>query len=93
MRGLMLEAKWEPKKGYVVSEFEKRAGYKPVSSAAQVYASFTLMADAIKRAGSADPAKVRDALAATADVEPPSWIHTDVGFSTPLIKLNICCIV
>ncbi len=46
-------------------EFAKRAGYLPVSSAGQVYSTFTLMADAIKRAGSADPAKVRDALAAT----------------------------
>ena len=46
-------------------EFQKRAGYLPVSSAGQVYSTFTLMADAIKRAGSADPAKVRDALAAT----------------------------
>ncbi len=26
MRGLMLEAKWEPKPGYVVSEFEKKTG-------------------------------------------------------------------
>ena len=46
-------------------EFSKRAGYQPVSSAGQVYSTFLLMADAIKRAGSLDPAKVRDALAAT----------------------------
>ena len=46
-------------------EFQKRAGYLPVSSAGQVYSTFALMADAIKRAGSSDPAKVRDALAAT----------------------------
>ncbi|MBI4736677.1 MAG: alcohol dehydrogenase catalytic domain-containing protein [candidate division NC10 bacterium] len=26
MRGLMLEAKWEPKPGYIVSDFEKRTG-------------------------------------------------------------------
>ena len=26
MRALMLEAKWEPKPGYVVSEFEKKTG-------------------------------------------------------------------
>ena len=26
MKGLVLEAKWEPKAGYVVSDFEKRTG-------------------------------------------------------------------
>lgn len=62
-----------------VSEFEKRAGYRPVSSAAQVYASFTVMADAIKRAGSVDPTKVREALAATSNFPTPQGML--VGFS------------
>jgi branched-chain amino acid transport system substrate-binding protein len=48
-------------------EFKKRASYLPVNSTAQVYSSFMLMADAIKRAGSTDPAKVRAALAATSN--------------------------
>ena len=47
------------------AEFQKRAGYPPENVAAITYSAVKLMADAIKRADSADPAKVRDALAAT----------------------------
>ncbi len=47
------------------AEFQKRAGYPPENVAAISYSAIELMADAIKRANSADPAKVRDALAAT----------------------------
>jgi branched-chain amino acid transport system substrate-binding protein len=47
------------------AEFETRAGYPPESVAAVTYSAVMLMADAIKRANSADPSKVRDALAAT----------------------------
>lgn len=47
------------------TEFTKQAGYAPEQVAAMTYSAFQLMADAIKRAHSADPAKVRDALAAT----------------------------
>ena len=47
------------------AEFSKRAGYPPENVAAITYSAVKLMADAIKRANSADPAKVRDALAAT----------------------------
>ena len=50
-------------------EFEKRAGYAPVNSTAQVYSAFKLMADAIERAGSTDPLKVRDALAKTTNFQ------------------------
>jgi len=49
------------------AEFKKRAGYAPEGVAAITYSAVTLMADGIKRANSADPAKVRDALAATKD--------------------------
>jgi branched-chain amino acid transport system substrate-binding protein len=49
------------------TEFQKRAGYSPEGVAAVTYSAVRLMADAIKRAGVADPAKVRDALAATKD--------------------------
>jgi branched-chain amino acid transport system substrate-binding protein len=49
------------------TEFQKRAGYSPEGVAAVTYSAVRLMADAIKRAGAADPAKVRDALAATKD--------------------------
>ena len=47
------------------TEFQKRAGYAPEGVAAVTYSAVKLMADGIKRAGSTDPAKVRDALAAT----------------------------
>jgi branched-chain amino acid transport system substrate-binding protein len=47
--------------------FEKRAGYPPEGVAAVTYSAVRLMADAIKRAGSTEQAKVRDAIAATKD--------------------------
>jgi branched-chain amino acid transport system substrate-binding protein len=45
--------------------FKSRAGYAPEGVAAITYSAVKLMADGIKRANSADPEKVRDALAAT----------------------------
>jgi branched-chain amino acid transport system substrate-binding protein len=47
------------------AEFQKRAGYAPENVAAITHSAVMLMANAIKRANSAEPAKVRDALAAT----------------------------
>jgi branched-chain amino acid transport system substrate-binding protein len=47
------------------ADFKNRAGYAPEGVAAVTYSAIMLMADGIKRAGSADPDKVRDALAAT----------------------------
>ena len=49
------------------AEFKKRAGYSPENVAAITYSAFKLMVDGVKRAGSAEPDKVRDALAATKD--------------------------
>jgi branched-chain amino acid transport system substrate-binding protein len=49
------------------AEFKKRAGYAPEGVATITYSAVKLMADGIKRANSADPEKVRDALAATRD--------------------------
>jgi branched-chain amino acid transport system substrate-binding protein len=49
------------------AEFKTRAGYSPEGVAAVTYSAMKLMADGIKRANSADPAKVKDALAATKD--------------------------
>src|SRR5439155_16319063 len=46
-------------------EFQKRAGYAGENVGASVYSAVRLMADAIVRAGTPDPVKVRDALAAT----------------------------
>jgi branched-chain amino acid transport system substrate-binding protein len=50
-----------------MAELKARHGDDAESTAASVYTAITLAADAIKRAGSIDPAKVRDALAATKD--------------------------
>lgn len=49
--------------------FKAKAGYDPEGVAAVTYSAVKLMADAIKRGGSADPAKVRDALAETKDFQ------------------------
>jgi branched-chain amino acid transport system substrate-binding protein len=49
------------------AEFKKRAGYETEAVAANCYSSVMLLVDAIKRAGSTDPKKIRDALAATKD--------------------------
>lgn len=55
----------DPKLQHFFAEFQKRAGYPAESVAAETYSAVELMADALKRAGSADPAKVSKALAAT----------------------------
>jgi branched-chain amino acid transport system substrate-binding protein len=48
-----------------LAEFQKRAGYAGENVGATVCSAFLLIADAMQRAGTLDPAKVRDALAAT----------------------------
>jgi len=48
-----------------LAEFEKRSGYAGENVGATVYSAVRLMADAITRAGTLEPAKGRDALAAT----------------------------
>jgi branched-chain amino acid transport system substrate-binding protein len=47
--------------------FTQRAGYAPEGVAVITYSAVKLMADGIRRADSAEPGKVRDALAATRD--------------------------
>jgi len=47
------------------AEFKKRAGYETEAVAANCFSAVMIMADAIKRAGSTDPKKIRDALAET----------------------------
>src|SRR5260370_39491713 len=49
------------------AEFKNRAGYSPEGVAAVTYSAVKLMADGIKRANNADPAKGKDALAGTKD--------------------------
>lgn len=47
------------------AEFAKRAGHEMETVAANCYNAIVLVGDALKRAGSTDPARIRDALAAT----------------------------
>ena len=56
-------------KGFVAAYEKKFNGKAPDAMAALGYDSVMLLADAIKRAGSTDGAKVRDALAATKDYQ------------------------
>lgn len=51
------------------AEFKTRAGYAPEGVAAITYSAVRLMVDGIRRANSTDPAKVRDAIAATKDFQ------------------------
>lgn len=60
--------------------FKAKAGYSPEGVAAITYSSVRLMADGIRRAGSTDPAKVRDALAATKNF--PILEGTLIGFNS-----------
>jgi branched-chain amino acid transport system substrate-binding protein len=74
------------------AEFQKRAGYPPENVAAITYSAVKLMADAIKRANSAEPAKVRDALAVTRNY--PLLTGTLIGFNklhevTMSISVNV----
>jgi branched-chain amino acid transport system substrate-binding protein len=58
-----------PKSREFVAKYAARHGAKPDAMAALGYDSAQLLADAMRRAGSAEPAKVRDALAATRDFD------------------------
>ena len=62
-----------------LADFQKKAGYPGENVGATTYSAIMLMADAIKRAGSTDPAKIRDALAATKNF--PSLAGTLVSFN------------
>jgi branched-chain amino acid transport system substrate-binding protein len=50
-----------------VKAYEAKFGVKPDSLAALAYDAAYVLADSLKRAGTADPAKLRDAIAATKD--------------------------
>ena len=51
-----------------IREFEKKAGFKTDMVAASVHTAFRVATDAIRRAGTMDPAKIRDAIASTKDL-------------------------
>jgi len=69
-----------------LAEFQKRAGYPGENVGATAYSAIVLMADAIKRAGSTDPQKVRDALAATKNF--PHLAGDLISFN-PLREINM----
>ena len=58
-----------PKVQNFVQSFKTKFGETPDSMAALGYDSVLVLADAIKRAGSTDGPKIRDALAQTKDVD------------------------
>ena len=73
-------------------EFKKRAGYPAESVGATTYSAVEIMADAIKRAGSTDQKKVRDALAATKNFPHFSGMLTefnDLGEINMALNVNI----
>ncbi len=68
--GLIVATPWfgernDPKVKAFVSKYEKAYGKKPDQFAAQAYDAYYIMTNAIKAAGKADRAKLRDTLAAT----------------------------
>ncbi len=56
------------------AKFKERYGYNISPEAANVYASMYVLKDALERAGSADPEKLRDALAKTDYAKGPGMI-------------------
>ncbi len=68
--GLIVATPWfgeknDPKVKAFVAKYEKAYGKKPDQFAAQAYDAFYIMTNALKAAGMADRAKLRDSLAAT----------------------------
>jgi len=68
--GLIVATPWfgeknDPKVKAFVAKYEKAYGKKPDQFAAQAYDAFYIMTNALKTAGTADRAKLREALAAT----------------------------
>ncbi len=73
-----------------VEAYEAEYGVTPDLFAAQGYTSMYVLADAVRRAGSADPAAIRDALRDTRDLETPlgafSFDEQRGGVHQPVIQ-------
>ena len=72
--GLIVATPWfgdkdDPMVKAFVAKYEKAYGKKPDQFAAQAYDAFYIMTNALKEAGAADRAKLRDSLAATKNFE------------------------
>ncbi len=70
------EAPLTPLSGVFVSEYQKKYGKLPSGTAVLGFDGYLLALDAIKRAGSVDPIKIRDAIAATKDFAGAAGIVT-----------------
>lgn len=57
----------QPVARHFIDEYRVRYGHEPDMVGASTYDAFLILADAINRAGSTDPAAIRDAIAATSD--------------------------
>lgn len=82
----------DPVKQEFVAKFKKTYNEAPDAMAALGYESAMLLADAIKRAGSTDGAKVRDALAATKDfagITGSITIDKDRNATKPAVILQV----
>jgi branched-chain amino acid transport system substrate-binding protein len=59
----------DPKAKAFVEKYQQKYGSQPDTWAAQSYDGMMILAEALRRAGSDDPKKIRDALAATKDFQ------------------------
>lgn len=72
--GMFVSSTWHPAvtgstSQAFVQAYEKAYGHPPAHFAAESHAGITVLMDAIRRAGSTSPAAIRDALAATKDLD------------------------
>ena len=77
--GLFDEVEWntdvnKPGAKETNAKFKKKYGYDLTGESVDAYASMYVVADALERAASTDPAKIRDALAATKLASGPAMI-------------------
>jgi branched-chain amino acid transport system substrate-binding protein len=69
-----------------VDAYRKKYNEDPDQFAAQAYTAIYVLADALKRAGSTDPAKLRDAIQATAGLTSPLGPFSFDGNREPQIQ-------
>jgi branched-chain amino acid transport system substrate-binding protein len=74
-----------------IADFEKKAGFKSDMVAASTHTAFKVVAAALKKAGAKDPAKLRDAIAATKNlvVSTGSISFNQLGEVTKAIQAQV----
>jgi branched-chain amino acid transport system substrate-binding protein len=80
------DAPLTPNSKTFVTEYKKKYGKLPSGTAVLGYDGYLLALDAIKRAGSIDPSKIRDAIAATTKFPGASGYVTFAGGSNDPVK-------